>query len=627
MTRLRFAVGCALAITVLAMRSPGQPSAPQRAEVPQKAEAPPKGQSRRLDKTDPRAQSTTHDTKHSSAGRLAELLGRRIIGSPFATRSPAVGREAMAATSHGIATETALRILRAGGNAVDAAIAANAVLCVGEPTGCGVGGDLFAIVWDAKSGKLHGLNASGRSPLGLTRDVLIAAIRTQTGVEQPKSIPARGPLPVSVPGCVDGWFELHGKFGELKMSDVLAPAIDYADNGIPIPAIIAEYWRRNAATLRNQPFFAKTFLPAGTPPAAGELFRNPDLAATLRAIADRGRDAFYRGTIAKRIANHTQSRGGFLTEVDLARHRSEWIEPISTSYRDRYRVFELPPNGQGLAALQMLNILEGYDLRTLGFGHPDAVHLLVEAKKLAFEDRARLYGDPAFGKLPINELLTKEYAAKRRSLIDPAQSTRSYPTGNPAIEDGDTIFLTTADREGNMVSLIQSNYRGMGSGVTPPGLGFILQNRGELFDLEPGRANSYAPGKRPFHTIIPAFITRDDKPWISFGVMGGAMQPQGHAQIVVNLIDYDMDLQTAGDAPRVRHEGSSQPTGEAMTDGGRVFLEPGFDPRVADVLRARGHQVTVRADSGFGGYQAIQKLAKSYFGASESRKDGHAAGF
>lgn len=541
----------------------------------------------------------------------------RITGRKFATRSEVIARTAMAATSQPLATQVALDIMRRGGSAVDAAIAANATLGLMEPTGNGIGGDLFAIVWDAKTKKLYGLNASGRSPKSLT----LAELQKR----KLKKIPSLGPLPVSVPGCVDGWFELHGRFGRLPMKDVLRPAIDYANDGFPISELIAYYWRASFR-LRGMPGFGRTFFPNGRPPKKGEIFRNPALAKTLTRIAEGGRDEFYKGDIARTIHDFMKRHQGYLSYDDLAAHKSEWVEPVSANYRG-YDVWELPPNGQGIAALQILNVLEGYDLAKAGFGSAEHIHNFVEAKKLAFEDRARFYADPEFHKLPVNELISKEYAAKRRRRIR-NRAGRSYPAGNPALEDGDTIYLTVADKDRNMVSLIQSNYRGFGSGLCPIGLGFCLQDRGELFTLEEGHFNTYAPGKRPFHTIIPAFITKDGKPFMSFGVMGGATQPQGHAQIVMNVVDFGMNIQEAGDAPRILHSGSSQPTGEKMIDGGVVSLENGFDYEVIRSLVRRGHKIGYNVGS-YGGYQGIRYDAENdvYYGASESRKDGQAAGY
>ena len=543
--------------------------------------------------------------------------GRRPVGAPFATRSVVYAPQGMAATSHPLATQIAIDILRQGGSAVDAAIAANAALGLMEPTGSGIGGDLFAIVWDPRTRSLKGLNASGRSPKSLSLEYF-----TSRGLER---IPPRGPLPVSVPGAVDGWFQLHGRFGRLPMARLLAPSIAYARDGFPVTPVIARLWKINTEALREFPGFAETFLPGGRPPEAGERFTNPRLAATYEKIARGGRDAFYKGDIARSIAAYMKAQGGFLSYDDLASHRSEWVEPVSTRYRGN-DVWELPPNGQGIVALQMLNILEGYDLRAMGSGSADYLHLLAEAKKLAFEDRARWYADPQFVSPPVARLLSKEYAAERRALIDPKRAARAYPAGDMPPGPNDTIYLTVADRDGMMVSLIQSNYRGMGSGMTPGDLGFILHDRGENFSLKAGHPNVFQPGKRPFHTIIPAFMTRDGEPVMSFGVMGGDMQPQGHVQVVVNMVDFGMDLQEAGDAPRLRHEGSSQPTDEVMTDGGYLVVENGFAPAVIDELRRRGHVVKV-AEGDFGGYQAIRRTPAGWAGAAESRKYGQAAGY
>ena len=543
----------------------------------------------------------------------------RITGRSFATRSEVIARNGMAATSQPLATQVALDILKQGGNAIDAAIAANAVLGLMEPTGNGIGGDLFAIVWDAKTKKLYGLNASGRSPRSLTLDYF-----KKQGLEK---IPSHGPLPVTVPGCVDGWFELHKKFGNLSMKENLAPAIEYAREGFPLSELIAYYWNRSAPFLKKYEGFKETFMPNGRAPKKGEVFKNPNLANSLEKIAKGGRDVFYKGELAKTMDAFMKRVGGFLSYEDLASHKSDWVEPVSTNYRG-YDVWELPPNGQGIAALQILNILEGYDIQGWGFGSKEYIHHFIEAKKLVFEDRAKFYADPDFNQIPLKELISKEYAAQRRALINPQRAARRYDAGNPALLAGDTIYLTTADKDGNMVSLIQSNYRGMGTGLSPDGLGFIFQDRGELFDLEEGNFNTYAPGKRPFHTIIPAFITKDGKPFMSFGVMGGATQPQGHAQIVINLIDFGMNVQEAGDAPRILHQGSSQPTGEEMTNGGSVYLESGLPYEVYRDLREMGHRVGTNVGS-FGGYQGIMVdwENKVYYGASESRKDGQAAGY
>ena len=541
----------------------------------------------------------------------------RITGRDFATRSEVIAVNGMAATSQPLATQAALDILKKGGNAIDAAIAANAVLGVVEPTGSGIGGDLFAIIWSADKNKLYGLNASGRSPRSLKLEYF-----RENGYE---FIPSYGPLPVSVPGCVDGWFEMHDMFGKLPVKDILQPAITYAREGFPVTEVIAYYLDRGTKLLEEYPNIREVYMPGGKAPAKGEIFKNPLLANTLEKIVKGGRNEFYRGSIAKAIDAFMKKQGGFLSYDDLARHSSEWVDPVSTTYRG-YEIWELPPNGQGIAALQILNILEGYDIASLGFGSAEYIHLFTEAKKLAFEDRAKYYADPRFSKVPVTTLISKKYAAERRKLIDREKAAKVYDAG--IIETDNTIYLTVADKFGNMVSLIQSNYRGLGSGMCPTGLGFILQDRGEMFSLSPGHANVYAPGKRPFHTIIPAFITRNGKPYISFGVMGGDMQPQGHVQIVVNLIDFKMNLQEAGDAPRIYHTGSSEPTGQFMTDGGILHLESGFRTEVIQKLMSMGHRIQWNL-GGYGGYQAIMwdEKNKVWFGASESRKDGQAAGY
>jgi len=527
----------------------------------------------------------------------------------------------MAATSHPLATQVAVDTLKRGGTAVDGAIAANAALGLMEPTGCGIGGDLFAIHWEAASGELTGLNASGRAPMGLSLDRL-RSLCTGDG------IPSYGPLSVSVPGAVDGWFELHGRFGRLPMGELLAPAIGYAEEGFPVTPVIAAVWAADAAVLGDYPGFADVFLPDGRAPAAGEIFRNRRLAETYRRIATGGRDAFYLGKIAQGIHNCITGQGGYLSHEDLAAHRSEWVQPVSTTYRG-HEVWELPPNGQGIAVLQMLNLLKEDDIGAMGWGSPAYLHRLIEAKKLAFEDRARFYADPAFAEIPVAELISRSYAHARRRLLDLDRASQRLPGGNTeALSRGDTVYLTVADDQGNMVSLIQSNFRGMGSGMTPAGLGFVLQDRGEAFSLDPAHANVYAPGKRPFHTIIPAFVTRDGEPWLSFGVMGADMQPQGQVQVLVNVIDFGMDIQTAGDAPRLRHDGSSDPRGGRMSDGGVVFLEEGFPAGTRAALELLGHRVEIGGD-GYGGYQGIMRDSANgvYLGASESRKDGHAAGY
>lgn len=541
----------------------------------------------------------------------------RITGKNFAKRSEVIAQHGMAATSHPLATQVALDILKKGGSAIDAAIAANACLGLMEPTGCGIGGDLFAIVWDSKTKKLYGLNASGRSPKSLTTKIL-----DSLGF---KRFPPYGPLPVTVPGAVDGWHELHQKFGKLPWAELFESAIFYAENGFPVTELIAYYLERAARILSKYEGFSQVFMPGGRTPKKGEIFKNPFLAETYRKIAQGGRDTFYRGSIARVIDRYMKKQGGYLSYEDMSSHTSEWVEPVSTNYRG-YDVWELPPNSQGIAALQMLNILELYDVKGMGFGSAEYIHLFTEAKKLAFEDRAKYYADTDFARVPVETLISKEYARARNQLIRKDRAAKAYDPGELKVPE--TIYLTTADKDGNMVSLIQSNYRGMGSGMTPDGLGFVLQDRGELFNLEKGHANEYQPNKRPFHTIIPCFITKEGKPWLSFGVMGGAMQPQGHVQIIVNLIDFGMNLQEAGDAPRIMHDGSSEPTGEKMTNGGDLYLESGFDYEVIRKLVSMGHKVGFNV-GGFGGYQAIMwdDVNKVFVGASESRKDGQAAGF
>ena len=543
----------------------------------------------------------------------------RITGATFATRSEVLAQNGMVATSHPLATQIGLDVLKKGGNAIDAAIAANAALGLMEPTGSGIGGDLFAIVWDAKTKKLYGLNASGRSPKNLT----LAYFEEK----KMSKVPSYGPLPVSVPGAVDGWFELHKKFGSMKMGEILAPAISYAESGFPLTELIA--WYMHASVPRFEklgfPNVRETYINqnGGKLPNEGEIYKNPYLANTYRKIAKGGRDAFYKGEVAKTIADFIQQQGGFLSEEDLANHRSEWVQPVSVNYRG-YDVWELPPNGQGIAALQMLQLLEEYDFSKIEFGSSEHLHLFTEAKKLAFEDRAKYYADMDFAKVPVKKLLSDEYADERRKLIGDVAST--YKAGE--ISAGETIYMTVADKEGNMISLIQSNYRGMGSGMVPPKLGFMLQDRGELFSLTRGQANTYEPGKRPFHTIIPAFITKDGEPYVSFGVMGGDFQPQGHTQIVMNLIDFGMNLQAAGDAPRWDHTGSSSPTGESNDGTGEIRLESGISYETIRGLMDKRHKVGF-ARGIYGGYQAIMwdNINKVYRGASESRKDGQAAGY
>ena len=583
----------------------------------------------------------------------------RITGKNFATRSEVLARHGMVCTSVPAATQVGIDILKRGGSAVDAAIAANATLGLMEPVSNGIGGDHFAIVYSAKENKLYGINGSGRSPLALSYEQMKAELeklnaRKDTGespspqsspsgrggrqsrpVRESKSslkIPARGMLPISVPGTVDAWAELHKKFGKLKFADDLAPAIRYAEEGFPVTELIAFYWHFGPELYKGLPgAFLETYTldGKGRTPAKGDIFKNPALAKTLRLIGEKGRDVFYKGEIADKIDNFMQQNGGFLRKVDFEKHTSTWVDLVSTNYRG-YDVFELPPNGQGIATLQILNILEGFDLKAMGRNSPETLHTMIEAKKIVWADRAKFYADPAFAKIPLKSLLSKEYASERRKLIDPMHAAKKVEPGNPALDQGDTIYMCTADDEGNMVSLIQSNYRGMGSGIVVPDLGFMFQDRGELFSMEPGHANVYAPGKRPFHTIIPGFVMKDGKPWEAFGVMGGGMQPQGHVQVLTNQIDFGLNVQEAGDASRWQHEGDNEPTGEKMENGGYVNLESGIPAETQRELRNRGHDVRFDV-GGYGGYQAIKVEMhdgqRVYVGASESRKDGQAAGY
>lgn len=545
-------------------------------------------------------------------------MGNRGTGQNFATRSEVIACHGMAATSQPLATTVAIDILKQGGSAVDAAIAANAMLGLVEPTGCGIGGDLFAMVWDVQTQRLHGLNASGRSPKSLSLKHLIELVGDK--------IPSFGPLSISVPGAVDGWFELHNRFGQLPFDRLLAPTIAYANEGFPVSEVIADAWASDANLLNKFPGFSNTFLPSGEPPKKGAIFKNLALAKTLNVISSSGRDAFYDGDIANVIEHSVKEAGGFLSSEDLRAHTSEWVQPVSTSYRG-VDIWELPPNGQGIAALQMLNILEGFDIESMGVGTHRYIHHLVEAKKIAYEDRAKFYADPAYYDIPVAQLISKEYAAERRKLIKPTQALVEIGSGDHILSVGDTVYLTTADNSGNIVSLIQSNFRGMGSGLCPKGLGFGLQDRGELFSLDENHANCYAPGKRPFHTIIPAFATLNGKPYLSFGVMGGDVQPQMHVQIIINLVDFKMNIQEAGDAPRVLHSGSSQPTGSLMQNGGAIHLEDAFSQQTRTHLTNMGHCIEQQI-GGFGGYQAIRVDSNgTLYGASESRKDGHAAGY
>lgn len=538
----------------------------------------------------------------------------------------------MAATSQPLATQAAVHVLRSGGNAFDAALAANAVLALTEPTGCGLGGDLFLLAWSASEQRVVAFNGSGRSPRGSSAEAFAAADDRR-----------RGPLSVTIPGCVDAWTAIHERLGRKPLAELLAPAIEYAREGFPLSPVIAAEWQRSVPVLSKYAGFASQFAPGGCGPRAGEFFVNPNLARTLEVIAAEGRAGFYSGDVAERLTRDANAAGCPLSLADLDEHSGEWIEPISTTYRGT-EVLEVGPNTQGVAALQLLNLMELQPLREWGRESVDTWHWLIEAKKLAFADRAAWSADPAASELPTSELISKAYAARRAEEIDLSRAAGVYEPLDWPAGAGDTCYLCTADAEGNLVSWIQSNFIGMGSGLAPGELGFVLQCRGALFDPQPGRPNSFAPHKRPFHTILPGLLLKDGRPWAAFGVMGGDTQPQAHAQIVANLVDFDLDLQGAGDAPRVVHTGLLQPNGEldgssAADDGGRVHLERGFPSELAAGLSARGHQLAP-APGVFGGYQAIARTAEwaapfphdrpgspGWVGASEPRKDGQAAGY
>ncbi len=544
----------------------------------------------------------------------------RPAGNPRKSRSALVAKHGIVATSEPLAAQVGLKILQDGGNAVDAAIATNAMLGLVEPMSCGIGGDLFVIYWDAKSKQLFGLNASGRSPYALTRDVFKEKNLTR--------IPSTGPLAWSVPGCVDGWDELRTRFGTMEFDEILAPAIAYAEEGFPVSELISLSWRASADELAKWPDTAKTYLIDGKGPEFGQIFKNPNLARTYRLIAERGRDAFYNGEIAHAIVTFSEANGGYFSQKDFSDHQSEWVDPVSTNYRG-YDIWELPPNGQGIAALEMLNLLEPYNIKEMGHNSAEYLHLFIEAKKLAFADRARFYADPAIEDVPVAALISKEYAARQRKRIDPNKAAVDVPPGDPILQKGDTVYLCVVDKEGNCCSFIQSNYYGFGSKMVPGDTGFVLQNRGALFALDDMHPNRLEPHKRPFHTIIPAMATKDGQPWLVFGVMGGDMQPQGHVQVLVNMIDFGMDVQAAGDAARVRHIGSAQPTGAPMeAGGGRVVVESGVTDEVVDLLKQRGHIVT-RDRTSFGGYQAIMidTAHGTLTGGTEPRKDGAAVGY
>ncbi|MDE2148972.1 MAG: gamma-glutamyltransferase [Gammaproteobacteria bacterium] len=563
--------------------------------------------------------------------------GDRYSGLPWATRSPVLAQHGMAATEQPLASLIAVDILKQGGSAVDAAIAANAALGLMEPVLNGIGGDCFAIVWDPKTGKLYGYNGSGYAPKG--RDLArleqeVKAAYAKAGLPQQDHIPPLGSLPVTVPGTVDAWFALHQKFGRLPMAEDLAPAIAYANNGFPVTELVAKYWKLNfAAFEKNKAMIEEldnarhTYLIDGKTPVQGEVFRNPDLANTLSEIAKGGRDAFYKGRIAHTIDAYFKRIGGDLRYADFAGYHGQWVTPQSVNYRG-YDVYELPPNGQGFAVLEMLQILKGFDLRKMGIGSADALTAMLEAKRLAYEDLAKYYADPRFVKVPMQGLISAAYADRRRKSIHLGHANPAIGPGDPGLFDGDTTYFATADRDGMMVSIIQSNYRGMGSGLVADRLGFMFQDRGELFSLKPGAANVYAPGKRPFHTIIPGFVMKDGRPFLAFGLMGGDMQPQGHVQVLTNIIDFGLNVQEAGDAARWRHYGNAEPTGEPSQGIGSVEMESGFDPAVKAELARRGYAV-VPGTGAFGGYEAIRYDAKNrvYWGAAEMRKDGEAIGY
>jgi gamma-glutamyltranspeptidase / glutathione hydrolase len=549
----------------------------------------------------------------------SQLPGDRPAPNPRATRSVVMARNGVIATSQPLATAAGLRVLQSGGNAIDAAVTAAAVLSVVEPTMNGPGGDLFAIVYDAKTNTVHGLNASGRAPAAATLE--------EFAKRQLQRIPVRGELSVTVPGVVDGWNELLSKHGTMTLGQALGPAIRYARDGFPVSEIIAWQWREVADVLARDPKAAAVFLPGGKPPAAGDVFKNPALAGSLEEIARGGRDTFYKGPIARAIADDMQRRGGLITLQDLASHHADWVEPLSTTYRG-YQVLELPPNTQGITTLEMLNLLEGVDVKALGHNTAAYLHLLVEAKRLAFADRDAWIGDPSSTpKGAIERMLSKEYASERRAEIRSDRTPRDYKPlqlagrGTPDPDDhptamGDTVYLTAADSQGNVVSLIQSLFESFGSGIVAGDTGIVLHDRGSLFSLTAGHPNQLAPGKRPFHTLVPAMVLKDGRPWVSFGVMGGDMQAQGHVQVLLNLIDFGMNIQEAGEAPRFRHSSAG------------LALESAIDPETRFGLNARGHRL-IDSVGVFGGFQGIMidPRTRVLMAGSDPRKDGMAAGW
>lgn len=524
-------------------------------------------------------------------------------------RSNVIARHGAVATSQPLAAQAGLDALKAGGNALDAAIATVATLCVVEPCSTGIGGDAFALIWSAKERRLYGLNASGPAPMGLTGE-LVRRLGHET-------FPALGGLAVTVPGSVRGWQAAHGRFGRLGIDTLLARAIDYARHGYPVSQRIAHAWERSTEKMSAHPDSKRVWLPGGRAPRPGEMFRNPEVADTLQLIAEHGYDRFYEGEVARQIAACVQAAGGVMTEADLASYQPEWVEPISVPYGKGYTFYEIPPNGQGLAALLALNIVRGFDLQALGYGTADYYHALMEAMKLAFADAHAYIADPRQAEIPLAGLLSESYTAARRGMIVPDQAL--VPTPGQPQRHGDTVYLTTADGEGNMVSWIQSLYMGFGSGLTAGTTGVQLQNRGANFSLEPGHPNEAAPGKRPFHTIIPGFITKDGEAWSSFGVMGGFMQPQGHLQVGLNMVEFEMDPQEALDAPRFQ-----------WLEGKAFGLEEGFSDAVRGSLAARGHELLPRGTAmSYGGGQAIVRDVESgvLVAGSEPRNDGTAVGW
>jgi gamma-glutamyltranspeptidase/glutathione hydrolase len=551
--------------------------------------------------------------------------GDRPSGASFASRSAALGCSGAAGTAHPLATQAAIEMLKRGGSAADAAIAANALLGFVEPVSSGLGGDCFAFVWDPKAGKLEGMASSGRSPKSLS----LATVRSRAkdGV-----LPKLGAVTVSTPGALDGWWALHQRYGKLKWAELFEPAIHYCEIGAPVPQIIGFYLKRNMAAflhpgsgVEETANAVATYTPGGIAPNEYDVRRNPDLARTYRMIAEGGRDTFYDGPIAKTIDAYFKRIGGWLSAEDLREHRAEWDEPLVSNYRG-VDVYAMGANTQGLATLQMLNIIEQFDLREFGFQSAQSLHVQIEAKRLAYEDRARFYADPHFAKIPIDWLNSKDYAKQRAQLIRLDRILEPvYPGHAPS--HGDTTYFCTADQDGMMVSIIQSNFRGMGSGLVADGLGFMFQDRGELFSLQDGHPNIYAPGKRPFQTIIPGFAARDGVPWLAFGVMGGDMQPQGQTQIIVNRVDYGLDVQAAGDSPRWHHEGSSQTMGEDqpnLTPRGILRLEAGVPADTRKALVATGWPMGA-SDGGFGRYECIENRRQGgdrvYAAASEMRAD------